>query len=61
MECSIKFNTSIVFNGSNWKIKVNDTELITAFKRKGDAELIARVLKHNSQKLCDAISKELEK
>lgn len=61
MECSIKFSTKIVFNGSVWHIVINDTKLNTAFKRQKDADLIARFLQHNSQNLCDAISKEMEK
>ena len=60
MECTIQFHTNLVYNGSTWKIRINHVELDTAFKRKQDAELIAKFLKSNAQRLCDAISKELE-
>ena len=61
MECSIQFNTNLVYNGSTWKIRINHVELDTAFKRKQDAELIIGFLRRNAQKLCDALSGELEK
>jgi len=50
------FKTSIVFNGSVWRVKINDTELKTGFKRKVDAELISKFISLNAQEICNAVS-----
>ena len=53
------FKTSVAFNGSVWRVKINDTELKTGFKRKVDAELIAKFIASNAQQICDAVSEML--
>ena len=61
MEAEIKFTTGVTFNGSVYKVRVNNTELSTGFHRKQDAIVMEKWLRNNMQSICDALSLELEK
>lgn len=60
METEIKFNVIMEYDGTSWHIRVNDTMLVPGFRNQNSCTAIKRFLERNKQKICDAISKELE-
>ena len=61
MEAAIKFTTSVIFDGTAYYVRINNTDLPTKFRSKSSAVIIEKFLKNNIQAICDAISWELEK